>query len=124
MAKTETKSPVKEEKAPKAANAATKAEITIAEKLVELYRLQTIDSKVDRIKTQRGELPLELLDLRLMDHHGNEDDPPTELRKAAVFRKDVVEQLKRVGQTLVARCTAAEWGSSDLDHLRENLSKL
>ena len=63
MAKTETKSPVKEEKAPKGTNAATKAEITIAEKLVELYRLQSIDSQVDRIKTQRGELPLEVQDL-------------------------------------------------------------
>ena len=65
MAKTETKSPVKEEKsaARQTPNAATKAEITIAEKLVELYRLQTIDSKVDRIKTQRGELPLEVRDL-------------------------------------------------------------
>ncbi len=63
MAKTETKSPVKEDKAPKATNAATKAEITIAEKLVELYRLQNVDSQVDRIKTQRGELPLEVQDL-------------------------------------------------------------
>lgn len=63
MAKTETKSPVKEDKAPKAANAATKAEITIAEKLVELFRLQHLDSQVDRIKTQRGELPLEVQDL-------------------------------------------------------------
>ena len=63
MAKTETKSPVKDEKAPKATNAATKAEITIAEKLVELYRLQHLDSQVDRIKTQRGELPLEVQDL-------------------------------------------------------------
>ena len=63
MAKTETKSPAKEEKTPKAANPATKAEITIAEKLVELYRLQSIDSQADRIRTQRGELPLEVQDL-------------------------------------------------------------
>lgn len=63
MAKTETKSAVKDEKAPKATNAAAKAEVTIAEKLVELYRLQHVDSQVDRIKTQRGELPLEVQDL-------------------------------------------------------------
>ncbi|HEX2617391.1 MAG TPA: hypothetical protein VHL57_07595, partial [Flavobacteriales bacterium] len=60
MAKTETKAPAKDEKA---SNPATKAEITIAEKLVELYRLQNLDSQVDRIKTQRGELPLEVQDL-------------------------------------------------------------
>jgi predicted nucleic acid-binding Zn-ribbon protein len=60
MAKTETKSAVKE---PKPTNAATKAEITIAGKLVELFRLQHFDSLVDRIKTQRGELPLEVQDL-------------------------------------------------------------
>ena len=68
MAKTETKAPAKEEKASngapsKATNAASKAEITIAEKLVELYRLQHVDSQVDRIRTQRGELPLEVQDL-------------------------------------------------------------
>jgi len=60
MAKTETKSAVKE---PKPTIAATKAEITIAGKLVELFRLQHFDSLVDRIKTQRGELPLEVQDL-------------------------------------------------------------
>ncbi|MEO8733242.1 MAG: C4-type zinc ribbon domain-containing protein, partial [Flavobacteriales bacterium] len=36
---------------------------TIAGKLVELFRLQHFDSLVDRIKTQRGELPLEVQDL-------------------------------------------------------------
>ncbi len=60
MAKTETKTPAKEGKPTQAAN---KADITVAEKLVELYRLQTLDSQVDRIKIQRGELPLEVRDL-------------------------------------------------------------
>jgi predicted nucleic acid-binding Zn-ribbon protein len=68
MAKTESKAPAKEEKgsngtSSKATTAASKAEITIAEKLVELFRLQHIDSQVDRIRTQRGELPLEVQDL-------------------------------------------------------------
>ncbi len=67
MAKTDVKAPAKVEKtAPangKATNAATKAEITVAEKLVELFRLQHLDSQVDRIKVQRGELPLEVQDL-------------------------------------------------------------
>lgn len=66
MAKTDVKAPAKVEKAPSEtgkASAAAKAEITVAEKLVELFRLQHLDSQVDRIKVQRGELPLEVQDL-------------------------------------------------------------
>ncbi len=70
MAKSDVKAPVKAAKGAaengtptKAAPAATKAEITIAEKLVELFRLQHFDSQVDRIRAQRGELPLEVQDL-------------------------------------------------------------
>ncbi len=66
MAKTDVKAPAKVEKASSEtgkASAAAKAEITVAEKLVELFRLQHLDSQVDRIKVQRGELPLEVQDL-------------------------------------------------------------
>ncbi len=45
------------------AKAATKNEMTVAEKLDSLYRLQSIDSEIDRIRTIRGELPLEVQDL-------------------------------------------------------------
>lgn len=38
-------------------------ELSVEEKLKILYELQTIDSKVDDIKTLRGELPLEVQDL-------------------------------------------------------------
>ena len=38
-------------------------EITVAEKLDRLYKLQLIDSEIDRIRTVRGELPLEVKDL-------------------------------------------------------------
>jgi uncharacterized protein len=41
------------------AKTATKKEVSIAEKLDALYELQKIDSKIDKIKTVRGELPLE-----------------------------------------------------------------
>jgi hypothetical protein len=37
--------------------------MTIAEKLDGLYDLQRIDSEIDRIRTIRGELPLEVQDL-------------------------------------------------------------
>jgi predicted nucleic acid-binding Zn-ribbon protein len=45
------------------AGAATKTEATVAEKLDALYELQKIDSEIDRIRTIRGELPLEVQDL-------------------------------------------------------------
>ena len=45
------------------AGAATKSEATVAEKLDALYELQKIDSEIDRIRTIRGELPLEVQDL-------------------------------------------------------------
>ena len=38
-------------------------EYTVEEKLASLYQLQLIFSEIDRIKTLRGELPLEVEDL-------------------------------------------------------------
>lgn len=45
------------------AKKADKAEITIEEKLKALYTLQQVNSEIDKIKTLRGELPLEVQDL-------------------------------------------------------------
>jgi len=42
---------------------ATKKDATVADKLDALYQLQKIDSEIDRIRTIRGELPLEVQDL-------------------------------------------------------------
>lgn len=42
---------------------ATDKEMTVEEKLQALYRLQLVDSEIDKIKTLRGELPLEVQDL-------------------------------------------------------------
>jgi predicted nucleic acid-binding Zn-ribbon protein len=42
---------------------ATKKEATVEEKLDALFELQKIDSEIDRIRTIRGELPLEVQDL-------------------------------------------------------------
>ena len=42
---------------------ATEKELSVEEKLHALYQLQTILSEVDKIKTLRGELPLEVQDL-------------------------------------------------------------
>ena len=38
-------------------------ELTVEEKLRSLYRLQLIDSRIDTIRSVRGELPLEIEDL-------------------------------------------------------------
>jgi predicted nucleic acid-binding Zn-ribbon protein len=45
------------------AGTATKSEATVAEKLDAMFELQKIDSEIDRIRTIRGELPLEVQDL-------------------------------------------------------------
>lgn len=45
------------------AKTATKKDATVAEKLDSLYKLQKIDSEIDRIRIVRGELPLEVQDL-------------------------------------------------------------
>ena len=45
------------------AGTATKKEASVADKLAALYQLQKIDSEIDRIRTIRGELPLEVQDL-------------------------------------------------------------
>lgn len=45
------------------AKTAAKKEASVSEKLDSLYQLQLIDSEIDRIRTIRGELPLEVQDL-------------------------------------------------------------
>ncbi len=47
----------------KKSKADDKADIPVEEKLKALYELQQIDSKIDKIRTVRGELPLEVRDL-------------------------------------------------------------
>lgn len=42
---------------------AAKTEVTVEEKLRALYDLQLIDSRIDQIRSMRGELPLEVRDL-------------------------------------------------------------
>jgi len=47
----------------KTKNVAEKTDFTVEEKLRALYNLQQIDTKIDKIRTVRGELPLEVADL-------------------------------------------------------------
>jgi uncharacterized protein len=66
---------------------APETEISIEEKLRALYGLQLVDSEIDKIKTLRGELPLEVQDLEdevagLETRMGNFKDEVVALEKA------------------------------------------
>ncbi len=95
----------------------TKAEkeYTVEEKLKTLYDLQTILSEIDRIKTLRGELPLEVQDIedeiagletRIKNFHTEIED-----LKAAVSAKKVEIQN---AQTLIEKYTKQQ------DNVRNN----
>jgi len=61
------------------------AELTVEEKLQALYQLQTMLSEIDKIKTLRGELPLEVQDL---------EDEVTGLGTRVEKIKSEIEELK------------------------------
>jgi len=70
-------------------NKAAESELTIEEKLRALYSLQLVDSEIDKIRTLRGELPLEVQDLEdevegLETRIGNLGNEIAELEKATV----------------------------------------
>lgn len=74
-------------------------ELTVEERLKALYELQTLLSEIDRIKTIRGELPLEVQDLedeiagletRIQKYKAEVDD----LRAQTVKKKHDIEQAK------------------------------
>ncbi len=70
-------------------NKTAEPELTIEEKLRALYSLQLVDSEIDKIRTLRGELPLEVQDLEdevegLETRIGNLGNEVAELEKASV----------------------------------------
>ncbi len=54
---------VKEAEAPKPVFKNEEADLAVEKRLIALYRLQQIDSEIDKIRIIRGELPLEVQDL-------------------------------------------------------------
>ncbi len=62
---------------------AKKKEVTVEDKLRALYDLQLIDSRIDEIKSTRGELPLEIEDL--------EDDITGLNKRLANFKNDITD---------------------------------
>ncbi len=78
---------------------AKKKEVTVEEKLRALYDLQLIDSRVDQIKSVRGELPLEIEDLEdeivgLNKRHANLDGEVTSLKDDISAKKLIIEEAK------------------------------
>ncbi len=75
--------------------ATTGSEFTVEEKLKALYNLQKIDSEIDRIRTIRGELPLEVQDLEddivgLETRLQNLTDEVNAFEDAIVQRKNMI----------------------------------
>ena len=54
---------VKEAETPKPVFKSEEADLAVEKRLIALYRLQQIDSQIDKIRIIRGELPLEVQDL-------------------------------------------------------------
>ncbi len=73
-----------------------KKDATNEEKLLALYQLQLIDSKIDEIKTIRGELPMEVADLEdevagLQTRISNHADEAKELQDEIASKKQVIK---------------------------------
>lgn len=74
-------------------------EISIEEKLMALFRLQLVDSEIDKIKILRGELPLEVQDLEddvagLETRLGNLREEVTNLEKAVSQKNNEIVQAE------------------------------
>lgn len=74
-------------------------EISVEEKLRALFELQQIDSKIDKIRTVRGELPLEVRDLEdfvagLETRIGNFTEELKTLEDAIVEKKNVIKEAQ------------------------------
>ncbi len=80
-------------------NMPKKKEVTVEEKLRALYDLQLIDSRIDEIKSVRGELPLEIKDLEdeivgLNKRLSNLEEGVTNLNDGISAKKLVIEEAK------------------------------
>ena len=70
-------------------------ELTVEEKLRALYSLQVVDSEIDKIRTLRGELPLEVQDLEdevegLETRIGNLKNEVAEMEKSIVSKNNEI----------------------------------
>ena len=70
-------------------------EITVERKLIELYTLQQVDSKIDKIRIIRGELPLEVQDLE-DEIAGMETRIAKFSEELEKFAKDIVDYKNKI----------------------------
>jgi predicted nucleic acid-binding Zn-ribbon protein len=78
---------------------ADKKEISVEDKLKALFKLQQIDSEVDKIKKLRGELPLEVSDLEdelegLQTRIKNYEDEVKHLQSLMLEKKNAIKESK------------------------------
>src|SRR5690606_23654582 len=94
---------------------ATKTEVTVEEKLRALYDLQLIDSRIDEIRSVRGELPLEVEDL--------EDEVAgmnTRLEKLKSGLEVIEDQIKEKKNNIEESKALIKKYSSQQDNVRNN----
>jgi len=77
--------------------AETKSEVTVEEKLLALYKLQVIDTQIDKIRIVRGELPLEVQDLEdelagLETRIGNLQEEAKQLDNSINEKKNAIKE--------------------------------
>ena len=84
-----------EENKVKVHEAEEQVEITVERKLIELYTLQQVDSKIDKIRIIRGELPLEVQDLE-DDIAGMETRIAKYNEELDKFAKDIVAYKNKI----------------------------
>ena len=81
-----------------AAEAETPIEVSVEQKLVALYTLQQVDSKVDEIRAYRGNLPLEIQDLE--DEIAGLETRITNLKTdSKKFQKDISDYKIKIKET-------------------------
>ncbi|MDP2686636.1 MAG: hypothetical protein Q8O62_05410 [Aequorivita sp.] len=94
---------------------ATKTEVTVEEKLRALYDLQLIDSRIDEIRSVRGELPLEVEDL--------EDEVAgmnTRLEKLKADLEIIEEQIKEKKNNIEESKALIKKYATQQDNVRNN----
>ena len=94
---------------------ATKTEVTVEEKLRTLYDLQLIDSRIDEIRSVRGELPLEVEDL--------EDEVAgmnTRLEKLKADLELIEDQIKEKKNSIEESKTLIKKYATQQDNVRNN----
>lgn len=101
----------------KAKKADEKADIPVEEKLKALYELQQIDSQIDRIRTVRGELPLEVRDLE--DEVAGLETRMNNLNSEVQALEDQITEKKNVAKDALAAIKKYEGQQGKVRNNRE-----